>query len=155
MSFVLNSPAITAGHPVPVRYTCDGSNVSPPLAWSDPPAGTAAFALVMDDPDAPSGLFTHWMLCNIPAPERALEEDVAARAGAAAGRNDFGAVGYGGPCPPKGHGAHRYNFRLFALGRTLDLAQGYSRDEFDAAVGPQTISVATLGATYERGRDRR
>jgi Raf kinase inhibitor-like YbhB/YbcL family protein len=155
MAFVLTSSALDPSRPIPVRYTCDGQNVSPPLAWSNPPAGTASFALIMDDPDAPSGTFTHWMLCDLQADQHALEEDVAsvgAPAGAVPGRNDFGALGYGGPCPPKGHGAHRYDFRLYALAGTLTLARGYSRDEFDAAIEGRVLAVAALGASYERRR---
>ena len=157
MTFVLTSPALKPAGPIPVRYTCDGHNVSPPLAWSSPPAGTTSFALIMDDPDAPSGTFTHWMLCDIPAGQHALEEDVAsagAPVGAVNGENDFGAVGYGGPCPPKGHGAHRYDFRLYAVAGTLALSPGYGRDEFDAAIEGRVLGVATFSASYERRRPR-
>ena len=100
------------GQPIPVRYTCDGENQSPPLSWGDPPQGTKSFALVIDDPDAPNGTFRHWGVFDIPASTRSI--DGRQRVGTEV-TNDFGKAGYGGPCPPKGHGPHHYHLKLFAL----------------------------------------
>lgn len=112
------SPAFQEGDRIPSKYTCQGEDVSPPLTWSEPPAGTQSFALVMDDPDAPVGVFTHWVLFNILSDSRQLAEAMPTQAqltsGALQGKNDFGSIGYGGPCPPPGR-AHRYQFTLYAL----------------------------------------
>lgn len=152
MAFTLNSPAITNGASVPARFTCDGDDVSPALHWAHAPAGTVAFALVMDDRDAPSGTFTHWLLCDIPATAKGLDEAFAAGAMGVSGTNDFGRLGYGGPCPPKGHGVHHYRFHLHALDKSLALAEGFSRHDVDAALEKHVLGTATLMGTYERRR---
>src|SRR5262245_28348362 len=114
----LTSPAFTDGNPIPRQHTGDGADSSPALAWDDVPAGTGAFALVCDDPDAPRGTWVHWVLYNLPADARDLPQGVPATptlpSGARQGKNDFGRIGYGGPAPPRGK-AHRYFFRLVAL----------------------------------------
>jgi Raf kinase inhibitor-like YbhB/YbcL family protein len=108
MSFILSSPAFRYGEPIPETFTHDGSNVSPPLHWTDPPSGTKSLALIVDDPDAPGGTFVHWVLANLPPDRRDLPEKVATSerldepAGAVNGRNSFGKTGYGGPKPPPG-----------------------------------------------------
>lgn len=147
MGFSLKSAALAEGQPVPMVHTCDGENLSPPLAWSEPPPGTKAFALVVDDPDAPGGLFTHWLVADIAAAVRALEVDEAA---GVQGTNDFRKTGWGGPCPPRGHGPHHYRFRLHALGRTLRLRRGFSRADLDSALRGAVLATATLTTRYER-----
>jgi hypothetical protein len=152
VAFTLTSTALTPGQPVPTRHTCDGDDLSPPLAWTDPPAGTMSFALLVDDPDAPSGTFTHWLLCGIDPSHRSLEEGHQPGGGQVSGRNDFSREGYGGPCPPRGHGSHRYRFHLYALSEELRLKSGYSASAFAAAISGLVLGEATLEATYERTR---
>src|SRR5438552_2488934 len=124
MSLELISSAFRRGKPIPKPYTRDGGNVSPPLRWNAPPAGTRSLALICEDPDAPRGAFTHWVVFNLPATSPGLNEGVPPqtklRDGTGQGTNDFGAVGYGGPAPPPGK-PHHYQFKLFALDQTLDL----------------------------------
>ena len=112
----LRSSAFTDGSVVPRRFTCDGEDISPPLEWGDAPSGTRSFALLCDDPDAPSGTWHHWAVYDIPADRTGFNENM--RPGAAnakQGTNDNRVVGYSGPCPPRGHGRHRYRFHLLAL----------------------------------------
>lgn len=154
MPFELKSPSIREQEPIPQRYTGDGANVSPPLEWSDPPAETKSLALVVEDPDAPSGMFRHWGLYNIDAGERRLPEG-AGDAGRAEGPgvtiNDFGEKGYGGPRPPHGHGPHHYHFKLVALDvDRLDLAPtAHVNDIWKAARG-HIVGQTELVATYAR-----
>jgi Raf kinase inhibitor-like YbhB/YbcL family protein len=148
--FSLKSTAFGHGATVPIRHTCDGDDSAPPLAWSDPPVGTKAFAIIVDDPDAPGETFTHWLLCDIAADRDGLPEGAARSGGGIAGQNDFGRTGYGGPCPPKGHGLHRYRFQLHAVDRRLGLKPGYSRADFEAAVRGHVLGTASLEGTYER-----
>jgi Raf kinase inhibitor-like YbhB/YbcL family protein len=155
MAFTLSSTGFTNGAHVPEHFTCDGDDVSPALQWAHPPAGTAAFALVMDDPDAPSGTFTHWVLSDIPATAAGLPEAFDATTLGTSGTNDFGRIGYGGPCPPKGHGIHHYRFHLYALAQTLNLRRGFSRDEIDAAMKGHVLGTTTLTGLYQRGARRR
>lgn len=138
---------------VPVAHTCDGANASPQLSWSAPPAGTKSLALVVSDPDAPSGEFTHWVLFNLPPTERSLPEGVPQSDqladGARQGGNDFGKTGYGGPCPPR-NSEHRYIFTLYALDTTLDLPAGASRKEVEAAMKGHIRARGELTARYGR-----
>ena len=150
ISLNLKSPAFSDGFPIPVDYTGDGANVSPPLAWSDPPEGTKSFALVCDDPDAPHGAFTHWVLFNLPAATRELAPDVrpdfTLPSGGRQGINDFGRIGYGGPAPPPGP-AHRYFFKLYALDSVLGLAPGATKQQLlDAMQGRQLAEGRLVGA---------
>ena len=118
----LTSSGFQNGHSIPVRYTCDGADETPSLSWGEPPLGTKSFALVIDDPDAPNGMFRHWGVFDIPASARSIggSERIGTEV-----TNDFGKPGYGGPCPPKGHGPHHYHFKLFALDvDTLNIAAG-------------------------------
>ncbi len=147
MSFVISSSAFHQDHKVPHRYTCDGLDVSPALTWTDPPAGTQAFALVVDDPDAPAGTFTHWLLSDISVDKRSIAEGQSA---GLPGTNDFGRRGYGGPCPPRGHGRHRYRFQLHALSRPLGLPAGFSRSRLDGALEGRVLETAVLTGWYER-----
>lgn len=146
MPFALASSAFRDGETIPTRYTCDGDDVPPPLTWTDPPDGTRSFALIMDDPDAPDGTFTHWLLFDIPARTTELPGESVSKTL----RNDFGRSGYGGPCPPRGHGRHRYFFTLYAVGvRSLEL-QGESREDLSEALRPHTLATARLTGRYER-----
>jgi Raf kinase inhibitor-like YbhB/YbcL family protein len=148
MAFRLFSNAFAEGGTIPRLHTCEGADVSPSLEWRDPPAGTLSFALVTEDPDAPSGLWTHWMLWDIPASVRTLAQG-AERVGIA-GVNDFGKPGYGGPCPPAGQ-THRYYFRLYAIGvATLGLSAGAQRGAFDAAITGNALGEAVCIGRFQR-----
>lgn len=148
--FVLTSDAFRDGAPVPAEYTCDGGNGSPPLQWSEVPPGTAGFALIVHDPDAPGGEFTHWVLFDIPGSARELPAQVKTGSTGVAGGNDFGQTGYGGPCPPGGR-PHHYVFTLYALDlRRTGLRQGASRAEVEAAIRGHVLGRAELAGTYER-----
>jgi Raf kinase inhibitor-like YbhB/YbcL family protein len=144
----LTSDAFQQGQPIPTQYTCDGSNQTPALHWSDPPAGTKSFALVIDDPDAPSGTFRHWGVFDIPAQARSIGGGQ--RAGIEVS-NDFGKPGYGGPCPPKGHGPHNYHFKLFALDTDkLGLSESAKVADVENAARRHAIGEGELIGTYER-----
>jgi Raf kinase inhibitor-like YbhB/YbcL family protein len=130
---------------IPVRHTCDGRNVSPPLRWAAPPTDTRSFALLMDDPDAPGGTFTHWIAWNIPAGTRSLRSG---QRPPREGTNDAGRIGYTGPCPPSG--VHRYVFRLYALNSNLGVPRGASRAEFLAALRGKVLATARLVGRYRR-----
>ncbi len=147
----LTSAAFAEGGTIPAQYTCDGSDVSPPLVWSGAPAGTKAFALIADDPDAPAGTWVHWVLYNVPGSVAQLPEGVAAPGGAAQGRNDFRKTGYGGPCPPPGK-PHRYFFKLYALDAPLALKAGATKPEVERAMQGHTLAQAQLMGTYGRSR---
>jgi Raf kinase inhibitor-like YbhB/YbcL family protein len=148
MAFHVFSNAFADGGTIPRLHSCEGADVSPSLEWRDPPAGTLSFALVMDDPDAPSGLWTHWMLWDIPARVRTLAQG-AERVGVA-GVNDFGKPGYGGPCPPARQ-THRYIFRLYAIGvATLGLSVGAKRRAFDAAIAGKVVGEAVFMGRFHR-----
>ena len=150
----MSSDAFGDGGPIPRQYTCDGADRSPPLHWQRAPEGTASLALVVDDPDAPSGTWNHWTLYNMPPATQALGEGVPAVAalgdGSRQGTNDFGKIGYGGPCPPPGS-THRYRFKLYALSATIDLEPGARREAVLRAIQRlQTTAVAELTASYGR-----
>jgi Raf kinase inhibitor-like YbhB/YbcL family protein len=149
----IRSPAFFIGSTIPFKYTCDGDNISPPLQWEAPPPGTKSFVLIMDDPDAPNGTFTHWIVYNIPPDSRELPEDIAKQpklpAGYFQGQNSFEELGYGGPCPPK-NGSHRYFFRLFALNRMLDLPARASKQQLMAALEKCVLDKAELMGRYAR-----
>ena len=139
---------------LPSRFTCDGAGVSPPLQWQDVPDGTQAFALICEDPDAPRGVFTHWVLFNLRSGERELGEgvpkDAVLSTGARQGTNSFSNVGYGGVCPPPGDDEHRYFFKLFALDTELDLAPGARKDQLLDAMADHILAEAQLMGTYKR-----
>jgi Raf kinase inhibitor-like YbhB/YbcL family protein len=157
VTFSLGSEAFPSEAAIPSRHTCDGEDVSPGLSWSDAPASTEAFALILDDPDAPGGTFAHWLLYNVPPDVSSLPEgvpneaapQVAAGVGADQGLNDFGNLGYGGPCPPPGP-AHRYNFILYALDETVDLDSGASRQQLLDAMRDHILGEARLTGTCAR-----
>ena len=146
--FSLASTAFEQSSAIPVECTCDGNDVSPPLEWSSPPDGTRGLTLVVDDPDAPGGTFTHWLAWGLPPEAGRLREG---EVPPLQGRNGFGAVGYRGPCPPPGHGPHHYVFRLYALDTELELAPGADRDELEPLLTGHGLGVAELVGTYERG----
>ena len=154
MSFELKSPAISGREPIPQRYTGDGANVSPPLEWTEPPAETKSLALIVEDPDAPGGMFRHWGLYNIDAGERRLPEGAGNAKhgnGLPATVNDFGEKGYCGPKPPRGHGPHHYHFKLVALDvAKLDLAPSAHVNDIWKAARGHIVSQAELVATYAR-----
>jgi len=153
MGLELKSSAFKQSQPIPKKYTCDGSDVSVPLNWNDPPQGTKSFALIVDDPDAPAGTWVHWVLYDVPGDTRELPEtkstDDKLLNGARQGKNDFGKTGYGGPCPPPGR-AHRYFFKLYALDRALGLQPSATKQQLLAAMKGHTLGEAELIGTYKR-----
>jgi Raf kinase inhibitor-like YbhB/YbcL family protein len=153
MTFQLSTTAFSSGGPIPKKFTCDGPDVSPALTWNEPPAGTQAFALIMDDPDAPVGTWVHWVLYDLPASERGLPEGVPKEAevpsGARQGRNDFRKIGYGGPCPPAGS-THRYFFKLYALSSTTQLNSGATKADLEGAIKGHVLAQAELVGRYNR-----
>ncbi len=149
----IRSPVFHEGGSIPARYTCDGEDVSPPLEWSGVPEGTKSLALTCDDPDAPAGLWVHWVVFDLPPSAAGLPERVPATpeipSGGRQGKNDFRKIGYGGPCPPAG--THRYVFTLYALDSTLGLPAGATRKDLLAAMRGHALGEATLTGTYSRG----
>lgn len=154
MPLLLSSPAFAPGGAIPSHYTCDGADLSPPLAWSGVPAGTASLVLVVVDPDAPGGVFHHWAIYDIPADARGLAAGYGPARPAASlreARNDFGEPGYGGPCPPKGGGVHHYHFRLLAISRPrLDLGPAATALDVEKAAAHYRIARTELVGTYRR-----
>ncbi len=153
MSFNLTCTAFKDGDTIPKKYTCDGSDVSPPLHWGIPPAGTRSYAIIADDPDAPVGTWVHWVLYNLPLDLRGLPEAIPANDrvldGALQGLNDFKRVGYGGPCPPPGK-PHRYFFKLYALDTVLDLKPRESKVHVLQACQGHVLAEAQLMGRYGR-----
>jgi hypothetical protein len=153
MTFALHSPDFANGAHIPRAFTCDGEDRSPALEWSDAPAGTKTFALIVDDPDAPVGTWVHWVIYNIPGTARALAGAVEKKEqladGSRQGRNDFHKTGYDGPCPPPGK-AHRYFFKLYALSAELTLAPGAKKYELESAMGPSVLAQAEWMGRYQR-----
>lgn len=151
MAFQVKVKGFGNGERIPARYTGDGENISPALEWSGEPEGTQSFALVMDDPDAPGGTWNHWLLWDIPGHVHSLPEGFRPGDLGASGKNDFGRLGYGGPYPPKGHGAHRYQFTIYALDRpALGLPAGAIRKELDRALAGRVLGQASYMGRYER-----
>jgi Raf kinase inhibitor-like YbhB/YbcL family protein len=153
MSIELTSTAFPPGATIPKPYTGDGADRSPPLRWSEPPPGTTSLALICDDPDAPRGTWVHWVLFNLPAQSRELEEGVPRKDlldnGAKQGKNDFGKVGYGGPAPPRGK-PHRYFFKLYALDVVVDLPAGATKAQLEDAMKGHVLAEGQLMGTYQR-----
>ncbi|MFW6195262.1 MAG: YbhB/YbcL family Raf kinase inhibitor-like protein [Chloroflexota bacterium] len=147
----MNSPAFDDRDMMPVRYTCDGDDISPPLSWDRAADDVRSYALVMEDPDAPGGTFTHWIVYGIPANRGSLPENLSLDVDyARAGMNDFEGDGYRGPCPPAGEGAHQYRFILYALDADVTLQRGSSRSELLDAMDSHVVDQATLAASYAR-----
>jgi Raf kinase inhibitor-like YbhB/YbcL family protein len=141
------------GNQIPAKFTCDGAGISPQLSWSEPPAGTASFALIVTDPDAPGRTFVHWVIYDLPAETRELLEGMPGLGqltnGSRQGRNDFGDIGYGGPCPP-GNSAHHYHFALYALDAKLNLPTGAARAQVEAAMQGHILARGKLIGLYQR-----
>ncbi len=152
--FKLSSPAFADGQMIPPKYTADGEDISPPLAWEGLPQETQCLALICDDPDAPVGTWVHWLMWNIPRDVSSLPENVPMQkqlaTGARQGVNDFGRIGYGGPAPPSG--THRYFFRLYALHTVLDLPAGSGRAQLEKAMKGRILGQAQLMGKYARRR---
>ena len=130
---------------VPVKYTCEGEDISPPLQIENIPEGTKAIAIIMDDPNAPVGTWVHWVVWNLPV------EDVAEGSQQGTqGKNSWGRLGYGGPCPPPGHGTHRYFFKVYALDAELSLPEGATKEELLKAMEGHILAKAELVGTYSR-----
>jgi len=146
-AFRLTSPSFPDGGWIPARHTCEGLDLSPQLAWSAPPSGSAALALLLVDPDAPSGTFTHWVAWGLDPAAGGLAEGEAAPF---EGANDFGSTGYRGPCPPRGRGPHRYVFRLSALDSDPPLRPGAGRAALERAIAGRVLAAAELVGLYER-----
>jgi Raf kinase inhibitor-like YbhB/YbcL family protein len=152
-ALMLTSPAFTGGEEIPVKYSCDGESISPPLDWGNGPPGTASFALILEDPDAPVKNFTHWVIFNLPPDTSglpgALPRDGTLPSGALQGKNGGGGIGFIGPCPPKGP-AHHYVFNLYALDKSLDLAAGATKDQVRQAMEGHILAESMLIGTYQR-----
>ena len=149
----LSTNSFTPGGTIPTKFTCSGADVSPGLSWAAPPAGAQSVVLIVDDPDAPAGTWNHWLLYNLPPSAHELPEHQPRTAelanGALQGKNDFGKVGYNGPCPPPGK-PHRYFFRLYALNTKLDLKSGADRRTLDQAIKGHVIGEGELVGTFGR-----
>ena len=149
----LTSAAFRNNESIPEQYTCEGKNISPPLAWTGAPPGTRSFVLIVDDPDAPHGVWTHWVVFDLPADTTSLTEDTpksqSITGNAKQGTNDFKQVGYGGPCPPPGK-SHRYFFKLYALDTMLDLEPGSSKKQIEAALANHILAQGQLIGTCQR-----
>jgi len=156
MALTLSSSSFTHQGEIPSQYTCEGKDISPPLAWSGAPEKTKSFALIMDDPDAPDPkapkrVYVHWVLYNLPASATGLTEAVkpaALPAGTKEGKNDWGRTGYGGPCPPIGR--HRYFHKLYALDAVLADLGTPTKKELEAAMEGHVLARAELMGTYQK-----
>ena len=148
----LKSDAFANGQAIPAKYSCTGKNISPSLSWSEPPAGTQSFALIVDDPDAPMGTWVHWVLYNIKPDRRSLQEDLPVTGknidpnAVFVGKNSSGNIGYDGPCPPSG--THRYYFRLYALDTTIGLLPGATKDKILKEMDGHILAQGELMGTY-------
>ena len=150
----LKTKAFQPSGAIPSKYTCDGADVSPDLTWEGAPKETKSFALICDDPDAPSGTFTHWVLYSLPASTTTLPENFPKKEQVDSpkgnqGTNDFSKVGYGGPCPPRGS-RHRYFFKLYALDAEIQLSSKAKKKDLEAAMKGHVLAQAELMGTYQR-----
>jgi Raf kinase inhibitor-like YbhB/YbcL family protein len=154
MNIAINSTEFASGQVIPVRFTCDGQDISPPLRWAQAPEGTKSFALLVEDPDAPSGTFDHWVLFNIPPVTTELPEGIpnlpVLDNGMKQGVNGFKRIGYGGPCPPRQDDPHRYFLRIYALEIELPIQEGASKDDVRRAMEGHIIAEGVLVGTYAR-----
>lgn len=154
MTFNLTSDAFISGQSIPAKYSCIGKNISPALAWNEPPAGTQSFALIVDDPDAPGQTWVHWVLFNIPANTRGLQEDLPITGknvdpnALFVGNNSSGKTGYQGPCPPSG--THRYFFKLYALDTTISLLPGATKEQVLKEMDGHILAQAGLLGTFSK-----
>jgi Raf kinase inhibitor-like YbhB/YbcL family protein len=149
----LTSTAFKNEETVPKKYTADGENISPPLSWSGAPEGTKSFAIICDDPDAPRGTWTHWLMYNLPPDTHELSAATptteTSSNGARQGKNDFGKIGYGGPAPPKGK-PHRYFFKVYAVDTMLELPAGVTREQLEKALDRHVLAHGQLMGKYGR-----
>jgi Raf kinase inhibitor-like YbhB/YbcL family protein len=151
MTFKLIVDAFREGATIPRRHSCDGENLSPALAWENVPLAARSLALIVDDPDAPARTWNHWLLWDLPAGVEAVEEGFQPGDAGVSGTNDLDSLGYGGPCPPRGHGAHRYYIRLYALDvESLELGAGARRGQLDGALRGHVLAEALYMGRYER-----
>jgi Raf kinase inhibitor-like YbhB/YbcL family protein len=152
MTFTLTSSTFAQGQPIPRDYSCKGRDISPALAWTEPPVGTQAFALIMDDPDAPAGTWVHWVIFNIPASARALNEAMPTGSqladGSVQGKTSAGSSGYHGPCPPSG--THRYFFKLYAVDGMLNLTASADKQALLKAMEGHILAQAELMGTFSK-----
>jgi hypothetical protein len=154
MSLALTSDAFVNGQSIPAKYACTGRNISPALAWNEPPSGTQSFALIVDDPDAPMGTWVHWVLFNIPAEKRGLEEDLPITGknvdpnAIYVGKNSSGNIGYDGPCPPSG--THRYFFKLYALDTVISLLPGATKEQVLKEMQGHILAQGELMGTFSK-----
>lgn len=152
MPFLVSTTAFQDGGLISKKFTCDGPDISPALVWTESPAGTKSFALIMDDPDALAGTWVHWVLYDLPGDARKLAEGVAKDLrlpeGSRQGRNDFGKIGYNGPCPPKG-GPHRYFLKLYALDRKIKLKAGATKAELERAMKGHILAEAEVVGRFQ------
>jgi hypothetical protein len=151
--FELTASSFTSGGNIPRQFTCEGENISPALAWTEPPPGTQSLALIVDDPDAPMGTFVHWVVYDLPTAARQLPDRIPRKddlpGGGVQGRNDFARTGYGGPCPPPGK-PHRYFFKLYALDSKLNLPAGIQKRDVEQAIRGHVLAEAHLMGRYGR-----
>jgi len=154
LTMVIYSSAFKENEMIPPKYTCDGENISPPLSWSGASQNTKSFALVVDDPDAPMGIWVHWVVYNIPASVTSFDENIPPienlENGALQGMNDFHKKGYGGPCPPSG--IHRYFFKIYALDKIISLSSGATKTQLEKAMDGHIIAKGELIGKYSRSR---
>jgi Raf kinase inhibitor-like YbhB/YbcL family protein len=152
-SIEFSSPSFDSDADIPVEFTCDGNNISPALRWSDVPAGTNSIVIIVDDPDAPSGIFRHWSVYNIPSGTRSLKANQPNASqlenSTRQGQNDFGDTGYGGPCPPAGQ-THEYVFFLYALSAPLELEIDPTATEVSAALRGKVVGTGSFAGMYAR-----
>lgn len=152
-SIAFSSPAFDDGDSIPVEYTCDGEDQSPPLRWSDVPDGARALAIIVDDPDAPGSIFRHWSVYNVPSGTRSLKTaqptTVALENSTRQGPNEFGRTGYGGPCPPEGE-EHEYVFFIYALTEQLDIEDGAGPKQVSEAIRGKVIGIGSFSGMYAR-----
>jgi Raf kinase inhibitor-like YbhB/YbcL family protein len=152
MTIQVSSPAFQEGGMIPAKYTCDGNDTSPPLHWEPVPEGTQSIALICDDPDAPGGMWVHWVMWNVPPAARELAENVPAKPelpdGSRQGISDFRRPGYGGPCPPSG--VHRYYFKVYALDAILDLPSSTRKADLLKAMKGHILAEGQLMGKYSR-----
>jgi len=147
MSLTLTSDAFANGQSIPAKYSCVGKNISPAITWDEPPAGTKSFALIVDDPDAPMGTWVHWVLFNLPANARSLQENADSSA-MSAGKNSSGNLRYDGPCPPSG--THRYYFKLYALDTTIGLQPGATKEQVLKEMKGHILAQGELMGTFSK-----
>ncbi len=152
MEIKITSSAFADGGLIPAKYTCDGADVSPPLQWDAVPEGTRSIALICDDPDAPMGTWVHWILFNLPSDAKELAQNIPTEEtlpnGAKQGVNDFGRVGYGGPCPPGG--THRYFFKIYALDTEVGLEAGADKRQLLKTMEGHILEQGQLVGKYKR-----